>query len=256
MRCLRWRLGGQARSCGRTTLGIYEIHMAPDSLGNVCRMRQRAHVTGVGNLEVRGVGQGSAEDLDHPPCRRAGAPAADEQRRSTDPGDRIAIIRSRKHEPPLGADLGRCSDDTVAGRIGHLLPGLRPGPVGHKGLGGCRIPPFAKERHVALGQRRDLAPAVRLIRTPQQLKGDRLNQDDNGNPPRKAPRGVQRDRTAVGVPDQMRWSASNIQQSLDSPKLSVRHEHRIARPRRAAPIAQQVRGEETISGLRRFMMRA
>jgi hypothetical protein len=29
---------------------------------------------------------------------------------------------------------------------------------------------------VALGQRCDLAPAVRLIRTPQQMKGDRLDQ--------------------------------------------------------------------------------
>ena len=88
-------------------VGIYGIHMAPDSLGNVSRMRQRAHVTGVGNLVVQGVGQGSAENLDHPPCRHASAPAADEQRRNADPGDRIAIILSRKHELPFGGDLGR-----------------------------------------------------------------------------------------------------------------------------------------------------
>ena len=227
--------------------GFMEIHMAPDSLGNVCRMRQRAHVTGVGNLVVQGVGQGSAENLDHPPCRRAGAPAADEQRRSADPGDRIAIILSRKHEPPLGGDLGRCPDGTVAGRIGHLLPGLRPGPVGDEGLGGCRIPPFANERHVALGQRCDLAPAVRLIRTPQQVKGDRLNQDETGNPPRKAPRGVQRDRTAVGVPDQMRWSASNIQQSLDEPQAlrPARAPHRAAKARCAHSPAGQGRGHDS-----------
>ena len=81
--------------------------MAPDSLGNVCGMRQRAHVTGFGNLVVLGVGQGSAENLDHPPCWRAGTPAADEQSWSTDPGDRIAIILSRKHELPFGGDLGR-----------------------------------------------------------------------------------------------------------------------------------------------------
>ena len=100
--------------------------MAPDSLGNVCRMRQRAHVTGVSNLVVQGVRQGSAKDIDHPPCRRAGAPATDEEHRSADPGDRIEIILSGEHEPPLGGDLGRCSDGAVACCIGHLLPGLRP----------------------------------------------------------------------------------------------------------------------------------
>jgi hypothetical protein len=103
-------------------------------------------------------------------------PAADEQHRSLDLSDRIAIIFSRKHEPPFGRDLGRCPDHAVAGCIWHLLPGLRPGPVGADGFGGCRIPPFANERPVALGQRCDLAPAVKLIRTPQQVKRDRLNQ--------------------------------------------------------------------------------
>jgi len=47
--------------------------MAPDRLDNVCRMRQRAHVTGLDNLVVQGVGQGSAENLDHAPCRHASA---------------------------------------------------------------------------------------------------------------------------------------------------------------------------------------
>jgi len=92
--------------------------MAPDSLDNVCRMRQRAHVTGLGNLAVQGVGQGSAENLDHAPCRHASTPAADEQRRSVDPGDRVAIILSRKHQLPFGGDLAHGADGTVAGRIG------------------------------------------------------------------------------------------------------------------------------------------
>ena len=88
-------------------MGIYGNHMAPDGLGNVCWMRQRAHVTGVGNLVVKGVRQGSAENLDHAARWRASAPAADEQHRSLDPSDRIEIIFSRQHEPPLGGDLGR-----------------------------------------------------------------------------------------------------------------------------------------------------
>src|SRR5215475_6469687 len=100
--------------------------MAPDGLGNVCRMRQRAHVTGVGDLVMQGVGQGSAEDLDYATCWRASAPTADEQRRCADPGNCIAIILSRKQEPPLGSNLGRCPDGAVACGIGYLLPGLRP----------------------------------------------------------------------------------------------------------------------------------
>ena len=44
----------------------------------------------------------------------------------------------------------------------------------------------------------------------------------------------------------MRWSASNIQQSLDDPEFGIRPERRIARPGRAAPIAQKVWGEDTI----------
>jgi len=63
---------------------------------------------------------------------------------------------------------------------------------------------------MALGQRCDLAPTVRLICTPQQLKGDRLNQGEAGNLPREAPCGAQRDRATVGVPDQMRGSTNNF----------------------------------------------
>jgi len=99
---------------------------------------------------------------------------------------------------------------------------------------------------VTLGQRCDLAPAVRRIRTPQQVKGDRLNQSETGNLPRKAPRGAQRDRTAVGVPDQMSGFTRTIQQSFDDAKFGIRPERRISRPGRTAPIAQKVWGEDTI----------
>ena len=92
---------------GRETWGIDHAHMAPDGVDNASRMRQRAHMTGACNLVVAGMGQSLAEDIDHAPRRRASAPAADEQRRSLDPSDRIKIILRRKHEPPLGRDLDR-----------------------------------------------------------------------------------------------------------------------------------------------------
>src|SRR6516165_7296486 len=112
--------------------------------------------------------------------------------------------------------------------MGHLLAGLRPGPVGDKRLGGCRIAPSADERQMALGQPCDFAPAVRLIRTPQELKGDRLDQGEAGNPRGEAPRGAQSDRAAIGVSDQMYWPSGNIQQSLEDSELSIRCERRIA----------------------------
>src|SRR5215467_4575593 len=98
---------------------------------------------------------------------------------------------------------------------------------------------------MALGQRSDFAPAVRLIRTPQQVKGDRLDQGETGNPPAEAPRGAQGDRATIGVSNQMYRSAGNIQQSLKDSELSVRCERHIARPGCAAPIAEQVGSEDT-----------
>jgi hypothetical protein len=44
----------------------------------------------------------------------------------------------------------------------------------------------------------------------------------------------------------MRWSACNIQQSLDNPEFGIRPERRIARPGRGAPITQKVWSEDTI----------
>ena len=52
-------------------------HMAPDVLGNVRRMRQRAHVTGVGNLVVQGVGQGIGGEPRPRAMPAASAPAAE-----------------------------------------------------------------------------------------------------------------------------------------------------------------------------------
>src|SRR5215470_6159756 len=99
---------------------------------------------------------------------------------------------------------------------------------------------------MALGQRSDFAPAVRLIRTPQQVKGDRLDQGETGNPPGEAPRGVERNRAAIGVSDQMYWSAGDIQQGLNDSELSVRCERHIARPGRVVPVTEQVRDEDMI----------
>jgi hypothetical protein len=44
----------------------------------------------------------------------------------------------------------------------------------------------------------------------------------------------------------MRWSASNIQKSLDDSEFGIRPEKRIAWPGRGAPISQKVRGEDTV----------
>ena len=71
--------------------------MALDGVGKDCRMRQRAHMTGAGNLVMAGTGQSLAEDLDHPPRRRASVPAADKQRGSLGSSNRIKIIFLRKH---------------------------------------------------------------------------------------------------------------------------------------------------------------
>ena len=49
-------LGGRREFRGRATLGIDRADMAPDGLGNVCGMSQRAHMTGVGNLVIAGMG--------------------------------------------------------------------------------------------------------------------------------------------------------------------------------------------------------
>jgi hypothetical protein len=45
----------------------------------------------------------------------------------------------------------------------------------------------------------------------------------------------------------VRWSAGNIEQSLYDPELCIRREHRIARPGRAEPIAQQIGGQHTVT---------
>ena len=99
-------LGGRREFRGRATMRIDRADMAPDGLGNVCGMSQRAHMTGAGNLVIAGMGQSLAEDLNHPPRRPASTPAADEQCRSLDSTDRIEII-GRKHEQPFGGDLDR-----------------------------------------------------------------------------------------------------------------------------------------------------
>jgi hypothetical protein len=48
-------LGGRREFRGRATLGIDCADMAPDGLGDVCRMSQRVHMTGVGNLVIAGM---------------------------------------------------------------------------------------------------------------------------------------------------------------------------------------------------------
>jgi hypothetical protein len=209
-------------------------------------------VAGIGNLVMAGMGKSLAQDLDHPPRRPAGAPAADEKGWRADTGDHLQIILGRKHETPLGGDLGGRADSIVADRIGHLLPGIRPHPVGDESLGSRRILSFANQRQVALGEGPDLAPAIRLVRPPQQMKGDRLNQSETGNLLREAANGVECDRAAVGMPDQMHWPADDIEQGLDNPKLGVRQQRRVARPGGAAPIAQQVGSQGAIAPAEMF----
>jgi pimeloyl-ACP methyl ester carboxylesterase len=68
-----------------------------------------------------------------------------------------------------------------------------------------------------------------------------LYQSETGNPLREAPDRVERNRAAVGVPDQMHRSAGDIEQGLDHPKLCPWQQRCRARPGGAAPIAQQVR---------------
>src|SRR5215471_21505577 len=48
--------------CGRETSGIDRAHMALDGVGNAFRVRQRAHMAGVDNLVMSGMGQSLAED--------------------------------------------------------------------------------------------------------------------------------------------------------------------------------------------------
>ena len=54
LKCLRaW--DWEAHGCATESNGINRAHMVLDGVGNACRMRQRAHMTGVGNLVIAGM---------------------------------------------------------------------------------------------------------------------------------------------------------------------------------------------------------
>ena len=95
---------------------------------------------------------------------------------------------------------------------------------------------------MALGQRRYLAPAVRLIGVPQQVEGDGLDQRQAGNPLRVAPGGAQRDRPPVGMADEVDRPARHVEQRLDHAGV-VRMERRAPPPGIVAPIAEKVEGQ-------------